>query len=160
MDYWKNVPGINDHKSIVVSEKAGDAKSYLKRDVIKQMISSGKWEVSHGDVNGKSGSSLTMKQMGKKGGKSRNVIIESAIDSGYLQHSLDMLAKDFRRGEKEERAIVPILRHIESRLNQSFPDGDVSEADIEDLLKEVAARSAIKKSKMSISDIISMIMDF
>lgn len=51
----------------------GASKTYLKRDVISQMIKSGKWEIEQGDLKGKSGSSITLKS---KAGKSRNIIIE------------------------------------------------------------------------------------
>lgn len=57
-----------------VAESAGDAKDYLKKEVIKKMIKSGKWEVSSGDADGKTGSSLVLKS---HTGKSRNVIIEA-----------------------------------------------------------------------------------
>ena len=60
------------------AEAAGDAKNYLSRDTIKQMIKSGKWEVDSGDAEGKSGSSLVMRS---HTGKKRNVIIEAGPSS-------------------------------------------------------------------------------
>lgn len=199
MDYWKDVPGIDEAgnteevrairtdltklssalsrmaskdkrfkkaEELVdkarkllfdLQESAGDAKNYVKRDVLKQMIKSGKWEVDSGDVEGKSGSSLVMRShIGKK----RNVIIEaSGMDSQYVQKGLEALIDDFKR-EPYEKHMVPVLKFILSRLNQSFPDGDVTDADIQDLLSEPGARSALKKSKMSKFDVSDMVLKF
>ena len=56
--------------------------------------------------------------------------------------------------------MVPILKYVMDRLNQSFPDGDVSKADIVDLISEVGARKALKQSKMSKFDVADMVLDF
>lgn len=176
VDYWKDVPGIDDlsegfSNGDKVQFTAGDAKGKVGK-VIKD---DGKWitvATPSGEVKAKADTIKKIsdaefkkaKSSRAKGGSlaqaKRRALSEAAgVDSSYLQRSLDILADDFKRGEKEEKALVPILRHIESRLNQSFPDGDVSSADIEDLLKEVAARKAVKKSGMSIPDLVDMIMD-
>lgn len=158
VDYWKNVPGIDgDNTGHTMDEKSGDAKNYLKRDVIKQMIKSGKWEVDSGDADGKSGSSLIMRS---HTGKKRAVIIESAIDSDHLQNSLNALIDDFKSGPAEEKKIVSALKWVRDRINQSIPDGDVKDADIEDFLKEPSGRKMLKKSGMKSAEMVSMIMDF
>lgn len=66
------------------------AKTYLSRDVIKKMIKSGKWEVDFGDVDGKSGSSLTLRS---HTGKKRNVIIEKKTDNA-IRFIADQLTND------------------------------------------------------------------
>jgi len=83
----------------------------------------------------------------------------SGKDSDYVQRGLEDLIDDFKR-VKEEKHMVPILQWVKDRLNQSFPDGDVTDADITDLLSEPGARSALKKSKMSKSEVADMVLNF
>ena len=64
--------------------------SYLKRDVIKKMIKSGKWEVEYGDADGKSGSALTMVSTAGKKKTRRNVMIEQLIDKYLGEASINM----------------------------------------------------------------------
>ena len=93
-------------------------------------------------------------------GKKSAVLDEaSGMDSQYVQNGLDALIGDFKRS-KYEKHMVPMLQYIMDRLNQSFPDGDVSKADIIDLATEVGARSHLKKSKLSKYDIADMVLDF
>ena len=83
----------------------------------------------------------------------------SGKDSQYVQNGLESLIDDFKR-EPYEKHMVPILKYVMDRLNQSFPDGDVSKADIVDLISEVGARKALKQSKMSKFDVADMVLDF
>ncbi len=62
------------------------------------------------------------------------------MDSQYLQKRLDDLAKDAKKNKEEDKAEV--YSYLSSRLNQSYPGGDVSMVDIEDLLKHPSIRKA------------------
>jgi hypothetical protein len=83
----------------------------------------------------------------------------SGKDSQYVQRGLEDLIDDFKR-VPQEKHMVPILRWVMDRLNQSFPDGDVTDADIIDLISEPGARSALKKSKMSKAEVADMVLEF
>ena len=61
-------------------------------------------------------------------------INESSLDSQYLRDMLSDLAKDAKRsGEKD---MYKFYDYLETRINQSYPDGDVSREDIEDLMDD------------------------
>jgi hypothetical protein len=94
------------------------------------------------------------------GVKKGHTMHEAGLDSDYLQNSLGMLIDDFKSGPAEEKKIVPVLKWVRDRVNQSIPDGDVSKADIMDFLKEPSGRKMLSKSGMSSSDLVSMVMDF
>lgn len=143
-----------EEKAEALSKKSGDKTVYM-------YSKDGAWIVTTTDpkITGsikpkrfKGGSQI---MEGKKGG-----IIESAYDSDYLQNALDSLIDDFKSGPAEEKKIVPMLKHVLSRINQSYPDGDVSDSDVADLLREPSSRKVLKKAGMSSSEAVSMIMDF
>jgi hypothetical protein len=91
------------------------------------------------------------------GKKCKEIIEAAGLDTTHLQRSCEMMADDFKRGEKEEKAMVPALKWMESRLNQSFPDGDVTDSDLQDLCREVGGRKVLKKAGMSSLEFINMI---
>jgi hypothetical protein len=93
-------------------------------------------------------------------GKGHTMDEGSGMDSSYLLNSLGMLIDDFKSGEPEEKKIVPVLKWVRDRVNQSIPDGDVEKSDIKDFLTEPSGRKYLKKSGMSAAETISMIMDF
>jgi hypothetical protein len=153
MDYWKKVPGIDEAK---------DEKGFLVAlntaltELAHAAVLSDNKAISKTLISHKKAIEKEVQSAAKGLKEARNV---RPVDSSYLQRSLDIIADDYKHGEKEEKRLVPIFRHIESRLNQSFPDGDVTAEDIEDLLKEVSSRSAVKKSGMSVPNLVDMIMD-
>jgi hypothetical protein len=72
----------------------------------------------------------------------KSVIKENAaLDSDYLQRQLKILADDVKRDEPELASAYLFLQH---RLYQSFPDGDVSREEIEDLLHEPQGRKYLQ----------------
>lgn len=66
-----------------------------------------------------------------------------SIDSHYLQKSLDTLIDDTKRDEPN---INKLLKYLKSRINQSYPSGDVERKDIDDILKDPRARSIVKQA--------------
>lgn len=61
-------------------------------------------------------------------------INESSLDSQYLRDMLSDLAEDAKRnGEKD---LYKLYDYLETRINQSYPSGDVSREDIEDLMDD------------------------
>ncbi len=59
------------------------------------------------------------------------------MDSDYLQRQLKILADDMKDDDPDVAKAYLFIQH---RLNQSFPDGDASRADIQDLLNEPQGR--------------------
>lgn len=72
----------------------------------------------------------------------KSIIKENmSLDSDYLQRQLKILADDMKRDEPEVAKAYLFIQH---RINQSFPDGDVSREDVEDLLHEPQGRKHLK----------------
>lgn len=136
VDYWKDVPGINE------PVKEGKLGGYS-------------WETDKDDDKKAADKKKKKKGKNKTG---RPVKENAALDSDYLQNSLEAIIGDFTYGP--EKKIGRALQWIKDRIFQSFPDGDVSRADIADLLKEPQGRKALKKSGMSSDEMVSMVMDF
>jgi len=81
------------------------------------------------------------------------------MDSQYLQRNLKITAKDIR---KMEPNLSKLLFKLASRLNQSYPDGDVGIEDIKKLLNEPSMRSlarSVKHLDISLDDYVADIMD-
>lgn len=66
------------------------------------------------------------------------------MDSQYLQRNLKELMDDFDKSEKYERQFIDNLK---ARLNQSYPDGDVTMKNIDDIIKEPDMRKLVSKIK-------------
>ena len=73
-------------------------------------------------------------------------------DSQYLQKALRDIADDDDELEK-------VLNSLADRLNQTFPDGDVSVKDIRTLLNEPDNRKLVTRSPMGREEIIKYIWD-
>ncbi len=78
------------------------------------------------------------------------------LDSQYLQKVIKDVIKDIKR-DPDEKLMVPALKWVGTRLLQSFPDGDVTQEDIYDILREPGARSVMKKAGTSAYEIIEFI---
>ena len=81
-----------------------------------------------------------------------------AIDSDYLQQSIKGVISDIRK-DPDEKMMVPILKWINSRLKQSYPDGDVTYENVVDILREVGARGKMKKAGTTYLEIMDFIWD-
>jgi len=77
------------------------------------------------------------------------------LDSEYLQRALKLSAEDLNY-DAQEKVLGKLLIYIAARLNQSYPDSDVTQDHITDILKEPITRRLFKKTKMSLS----AVMDF
>lgn len=60
-----------------------------------------------------------------------------SMDSDYLQRQLKILADDMKDDDPDVAKAYLFIQH---RLNQSFPDGDVSREEIKDILNEPQGR--------------------
>jgi len=68
----------------------------------------------------------------------KSVIKENmSMDSDYLQRQLKILADDMKDDDPDVAKAYLFIQH---RLNQSFPDGDVSREEIKDILNEPQGR--------------------
>lgn len=67
----------------------------------------------------------------------------NALDSNYLQRTLNIIKLDLR---KDAPNLAKLLSHLEDRINQSFPDGDVTQKDFNELMGEVNTRKLIQKA--------------
>lgn len=59
------------------------------------------------------------------------------LDSDYLQRQLTILADDMK---SDEPKVAKAYLFLKDRLNQSFPDGDVSMEDVKSILREPQGR--------------------
>lgn len=76
----------------------------------------------------------------------KNLKEARGLDSHYLQKLLGDLYDDMKRYEPDDAAFYQFLK---DRINQSFPDGDVTRRDIDDILREPQARKVTKKINAS-----------
>lgn len=68
-------------------------------------------------------------------------------DSPYLQNVIDRMKVDFAGDERE------FLDYIQLRLNQSYPDGDVTKEDVLQIAKEPSIRdTALNVDKYELID--------
>jgi hypothetical protein len=81
-----------------------------------------------------------------------------AIDSDYLQRSIKGVISDIKK-DPDEKMMVPVLKWINTRLNQSYPDGDVTYENVVDILREVGARGKMKKAGTTYLEIMDFIWD-
>lgn len=70
--------------------------------------------------------------------KNYNLVAES-LDSHFLQKQLDDLIDDSKRNG--DRDIVKFYDYLRTRINQSYPDGDISIRDVNDILDDPRYRS-------------------
>lgn len=83
----------------------------------------------------------------------KKVIKETkGIDSRYFQKSLDDIIHDVKRNEPQ---LAKVLTYIKSRLNQSYPNDDITQNDINDILND----PRIKNSANNVSDEIQFHID-
>jgi hypothetical protein len=80
----------------------------------------------------------------------------NSLDSQYLQKSIGYVIDDIKR-DPDEKQMVKVLKWVKSRLNQSFPDGDVTQDDIADILREPSARGIMKAAGTSYMEIIDYV---
>ena len=82
------------------------------------------------------------------------------LDSNFLMRTLDAMISDMKRFEPNT---AKLFKHLYDRINQSYPDGDVTKNNVIDLLKEPSARSLVKKTEKegfkSYYDIVDFIFD-
>ena len=78
------------------------------------------------------------------------------LDSHYLQNSIGLVISDIKR-DPDEKHMVKVLKFVKDRLNQSYPDGDVTQDNVADLLREPGARNIMKKAGTSYYEIIDYI---
>lgn len=68
----------------------------------------------------------------------------NSLDSDYLMRTIDSIIKDMKRYEPNTSKL---LKHLNGRINQSYPDGDVTKKNVIDLLKEPTMRPLLKKAE-------------
>jgi len=78
------------------------------------------------------------------------------LDSQYLQNSIGLVIDDIKR-DPDEKHMVKVLKFVKDRLNQSFPDGDITQEDIANILREPNSRGIMKKAGTSYMEIIEYI---
>lgn len=151
MDYWKDVPGIEEG---------------VNTDVVRAIRSELTHISSRLDYLATSGTKD--KRFKKAEGfvdKARKILFDlqesklkesSGMDSNYLRDSLGNLIDDIKRDEKD---LAKVLQWVWDRVNQSIPDGDVTSADIGEFLTEPDGRKLLRKSGESKADIADMILN-
>ena len=165
MDYWKDVPGIDEGtdaegRSIADFQNLiGDLNSALGalKDLKTQVQR--KNPASAKRARKTLGTSIKFIDTGLKSvfSKKSNMKESSGMDSNYLRDSLKNLIDDIKRDEKD---LAKVLQWVWDRVNQSIPDGDVTSADIGEFLTEPSGRKLLKKSGESKADIADMILSF
>ena len=81
-----------------------------------------------------------------------------SLDSQYLQGQIKRTIRDIKK-DPDEKMMVPALKWVGTRLLQSFPDSDVTQDDIYDMLREPGARGVMKKAGTSAYEIIDFIWE-
>lgn len=64
------------------------------------------------------------------------------LDSQYLQRQLELVIEDL-----DNPAEIAVVEYIVSRLNQSYPDGDVDKEILTQFIKESQIRREVNKIK-------------
>lgn len=72
-------------------------------------------------------------------------------DSQYLSRNAEFLAKDMRRDDPD---YAEVMGQVATRLNQSYPDGDVSKKEVVDILKDSRIKREMRKINMSAQQIV------
>ncbi len=86
----------------------------------------------------------------------KELIEGKKVDSKYLIKTLEDGLDDLM---DEDEGLYNIIKNLTYKLEQSYPDGDITEKELKAILTEPKFRKLIKKAKTSISDVLWWIMN-